>query len=147
MSERKGAKGRSRVISTVRSSRARTPPISEAWPLRNAFAPTIFSNTHGRFPFAARSKENLTSADFSSRPGWNRPPPPPSGPEPPPAARRAGRGRAGPRSAGRAPGKPPRVRLEADAIETMKAARGQPEGAHVGPPNRPAGARGEGGPR
>jgi hypothetical protein len=36
-----------------------------------AGAPTIFSNTQGRLPRAARSKENFTSAAPITRPLWN----------------------------------------------------------------------------
>ena len=37
----------------------------------NSRAPTSFSNTHGRLPRAARSKEYFTSAARTSRPLWN----------------------------------------------------------------------------
>ena len=68
---RNGAKGLARVTSTVRSSTTRTPPISPVPPLMKAGAPAIFSNTQGRLPRAARSKENFTSAAPITRPLWN----------------------------------------------------------------------------
>ncbi len=55
----------------MRSSGVRSPVISPGPPLMNAAAPAIFSKTHGRFPRAARSKENFTSADRIARPFWN----------------------------------------------------------------------------
>jgi hypothetical protein len=48
--------------------------ISVARPAMASRAPVIFSNTHGRFPLAARSNEYFTSAALSSRPLWKRTP-------------------------------------------------------------------------